>query len=247
MYQQLNRTKGRPRELKAVREVKGQLPQARTLERLSGSKIGERMPEWLEYVLSMIIEEGKLNVDEIFNLTEEERKRVATVLTCGYLTLGGEDRQKLTENVELVLSKESRNEIWERNHYCVLNQIHWQTIQSGQIPTIKDIAEQTGLSRVTVTKHLKEYYDSDTYKEKELAMKFLREKLLTKIYSFAYDGNMRAAKIFMDCTSVDTQQVKNQQNNFIQINGVTITAEQLKTLPKEKQIQVKEIIRLVKR
>ena len=58
---------------------------------------------------------------------------------------------------------------------------------------------------------------------------------------------MRAAKIFMDCTSVDTQQVKNQQNNFIQINGVTITAEQLKTLPKEKQIQVKEIIRLVKR
>ena len=40
-----------------------------------------------------------------------------------------------------------------------------------------------------------------------------------------------AAKIFMDATSnflcFFTQTVKNQKNNFIQINGVTITAEQV--------------------
>ena len=39
--------------------------------------------------------------------------------------------------------------------------------------------------------------------------------------------------------------VQNQQNNFIQINGITVTAQQLQKLPAEKQRQVKEILELV--
>ena len=45
-----------------------------------------------------------------------------------------------------------------------------------------------------------------------------------------------AAKIFMECTSDDTQTVKNQKNNFIQINGVTITAEQVEGTAQRKAV-----------
>jgi hypothetical protein len=74
-------------------------------------------------------------------------------------------------------------------------------------------------------------------------LKFLREKLLAKIYSFAYDGNMRAAIIFMDATS-DTLllAIKNQQNNYIQVNGVVITEEQIKNLPMDKLAKIQEIV-----
>ena len=78
--------------------------------------------------------------------------------------------------------------------------------------------------------------------------KFDTQKLLAKVYGFAYDGNMRAAKIFMDATNPypgSNGKVQNQQNNFIQVNGITITAEQLSELPIEKQKQVDEIIQLV--
>jgi hypothetical protein len=117
------------------------------------------------------------------------------------------------------------------------------------MPTIKEISEETQLSRVTVTKHLKLYYDSEIYRAKEHMYKFLREKLLIKVYGYAHDGNMRAAKIFMDATynlNEPGTKIQNQQNNFIQINGVKVTEEQIQKLPSDKQRQVGEILESVR-
>jgi hypothetical protein len=108
---------------------------------------------------------------------KEERNKIKTVLTAGYLTLADEDRNIFFEKTDPIISASSRNEIWERNHWCILNVINWKTIHDRGVPTIKSIAEETGLSRLTVAKHLKEYYDSETYKEKESSYQFLREKL----------------------------------------------------------------------
>ena len=50
------------------------------------------------------------------------------------------------------------------------------------------------------------------------AFKFLCEQLLTKVYDYAYYGNMKAAKIFMDATAgmnEGTGKIQNQQNYFI--------------------------------
>lgn len=217
------------------------------VEKFKDSNLAAKLPEKVESVLALIARGEKLTTNDIFDLTDEEKQKIEAVLTAGYLTLAGNDRDQFIDNTDDILSNSSRNEIWERNHWAILNIISWQTMSQGRVPTIKEIAEESQLSRVTVVKHLKEYYQSDTYKEKEHAFRFLREKLLTKVYDYAYYGNMRAAKIFMDATA-DTEgsgRVQNQQNNFIQINGTTITREQLSQLPIEKQRQVKEIIELV--
>jgi hypothetical protein len=213
------------------------------LQKFTNSQLANTLPKDVEDALLAIINGDKLSIEDIWNLTDDQRKKIKAVLTAGFLTLIDEDREKFIENTEPILSTKSRNEIWERNHECILNVISWQTIQYRQIPTIKAIAEETKLSRVTVTKHLKEYYQTETFKEKENAFKFLREKLLTKVYSFAYDGNMRAAKIFMDATTdAPPLTIKNQQNNYIQVNGIVITEEQIKNLPLEKLAKIHEIV-----
>ncbi|MBK7560894.1 MAG: hypothetical protein IPI68_05100 [Chitinophagaceae bacterium] len=215
------------------------------LQKFTESKLAQSLPANIEGLLAQIIETNKMSIEDIWTLTEEQKRKIAAVLTAGYLTLKDEDREEFLEKTEPLLSQKSRNEIWERNHYCILNVISWQTIQNRQIPTIKAIADETGLSRVTVTKHLKEYYDSETFKEKETTYKFLREKLLAKVYNYAYDGNMRAAKIFIDATNspmVNISTIHNQQNNFIQVNGLVITEDQVKRLSEDKLNLIREII-----
>jgi hypothetical protein len=212
------------------------------LQKFTKSELAQKLPEDVENLLAAIIGSEKLSVEDIWELTEDQKKKIQAVLTAGFLTLKDEDREQFFDNTEPILSTKSRNEIWERNHYCILNVISWQTIQQRQIPSVKDIADETGLSRVTVIKHLKQYYESETFKEKENAFKFLREKLLTKIYSYAYDGNMRAAKIFMDATGDrPSLMVHNQENNYIQVNGIMITEEHVKSLPVDKLEKIREI------
>jgi hypothetical protein len=67
-----------------------------------------------------------------------------------------------------------------------------------------------------------------------------------KVYSEATKGNMRAAKLFLETTKPNEEPiprtVQNQQNNFVQINGVVISQEQLGELPVEKRDQLFEIL-----
>ncbi len=144
------------------------------LQKFTESKLAQSLPAHIEGLLAKVIETNKMSMEDIWNLTEEQKKKIATIFTAGLLTLKDQDREAFLDKTDALISEKSRNEIWERNHYCILNVISWQTIQNRQIPTIKTIADETGLSRVTVTKHLKEYYDSETFKEKETTYKFLR-------------------------------------------------------------------------
>src|ERR1700730_12108863 len=92
-----------------------------SLQKFEGSKLAARLPERVENMLAKIVEGDKLSIDNIFNLTVEEKKIIEAVLTAGYLTLAGNDRDTFIQKTENVLSDSSRNEIWERNHQCILN------------------------------------------------------------------------------------------------------------------------------
>jgi P pilus assembly chaperone PapD len=67
---------------------------------------------------------------------------------------------------------------------------------------------------------------------------------MTRIYAHAYEGNMRAAKIFLDATGGSSNQitVNNQQNNYIQVNGLTITQDFIKNLSADKLQRLQELI-----
>ena len=55
---------------------------------------------------------------------------------------------------------------------------------------------------------------------------------------------MKAGRLFFEATSYKRPEtsIQNQQNNFVQINNLTITEEQINKLPEDKQKQMKEIL-----
>lgn len=219
------------------------------LQKFTNSQIPQRVPDPIYQALEVIIKGGKISLIDTLALTEEQKAKLAAILTAGYLTLAGDDREKLSENTEAILSDVSRNEIWERNHYCIMTCVDYLTRTYGKLPTVTEVAQETQLSRKTVSRHMKEYYESDAYQEKKGSLDMLREKLLVKMYDKAWDGDVKAAKLFFSVTDPDNSQTKvqNQQNNFIQINGTTISREQLSQLPQDRQKQLLDILSMVGR
>jgi hexokinase len=180
-------------------------------------------------------------------LPEQTRESLRWIFTAGIISLSGEDRETFLQNTEEAYSEETRSEIWERNHKVIIQAVDYLYRRSGRMPSITSIAMETHLSRVTVRKHLTEYYNSKTGKEKEYQYKFLREALMSKVYEAAYYGDMKAARIFLEASAPTEprQKIKNQQNNFIQINGATITQEQIKLLPVDQQAKLFDMLQSV--
>jgi predicted transcriptional regulator len=137
--------------------------------------------------------------------------------------------------------------LWEYNHVIIVNAIDSLTKNYNRFPSRREISTETGLSHQTINKHLKEYFNSNYFQDKKDEYLLLRESLLSKIYKFATEGNIKAARIFIDATTLMQPGicVKNQQNNFININGFNITQEQFKQLPEEQQTVLYEIIKMI--
>lgn len=219
------------------------------LQKFTDSRLAETIPEELEFCLKRLVSGTKLDLADVWKLNETERETIKAVFTAGVLTLAGEDREQFLSNTEEILSETTRSEIWERNHNTIMWAVDFLTRSTGSIPTLTRIAAETQLSRVTVSKHLKEYYNSQTYKDKEGALKCLKEGLLMRMYAQACNGNMKAAKLFLDsCSSPQHQNattVQNQQNNYVQINGLVIGEKEIGQLPQDKRIQLKEILAMI--
>ena len=167
----------------------------------------------------------------------------------GLSVFQGVDRDRFIELFNcFTKNDELRNISWQRHHVQITQAISCIVDEKVRFPTRGEIAEKTGLSRTCIDQHLKEYYKSELFDQKQQEIQLMREKLLAALFSLSLDGDVKAAKVFLQATSPnnEVQSIKNQQNNFIQINGIVITEEQLKELPEEKQIQINEIINLFK-
>jgi len=93
------------------------------------------------------------------------------------------------------------------------------------MPSKVEIAKKTELSRPTIHKHLKDYSNHPLYLEQTEQFRIVREKVLAKVFKFAVNGDIKAAKLFLEfignadlkCNTVTIQ------NNYIQINQIKIT------------------------
>jgi biotin operon repressor len=119
---------------------------------------------------------------------------------------------------------EDKNRLWEYNH----NQITWAIAtlmqEGGRMPTGHEIAKKAKLSRQTVHKHLKEYSKDEGYLEKAEQFRFMSSKVLARVYTFAVNGDVRAARLYFDVVGnlgkppSSPSAVTNTQNNYIQVN-----------------------------
>jgi hypothetical protein len=76
----------------------------------------------------------------------------------------------------------------------------------------------------------------------------IHENVLATHYRFSSNGDTKAAKIFLDNNSTreQKQNIRNPQNNFIQINRVTITQEQLQAFTTSATAKAFDVLKSVR-
>jgi hypothetical protein len=204
------------------------------------------LQKFTETKINNLFKLEQITFDELKKLTKEEFNRFMIIYTEKMNTLKGLEMDELCKKVDPILNQDTRNQLWESNH----NQITWAIAtlmqEYNRMPSKTEIATKTELSRQTVNKHLKEYAVHPLYLEQIEQFRFMTSKVLAKVYKFAVNGDIGAAKLYFNIMGcLGSQQPYNTliqtQNNYIQINGIVISQETIKNLNPE-QLNVIETI-----
>lgn len=135
-------------------------------------------------------------------------------------------------------NEETKNFTWQQNHNKIRSVMHNLIVENRGMPTTQDIAERAGLSRMTVNKHLSEMKVHPMFDEELKKFEMLQFSILTAMAMEACNGNVKAARLYFEIMGNSSPAVKNQTNNFLTVNNLTITREDVEKLPEDKQQQL---------
>ncbi|MGN6394619.1 MAG: hypothetical protein ACTHMI_03585 [Mucilaginibacter sp.] len=189
----------------------------------------------------------KITADDLSSLTRMERDYLSETITDSLNSLKGEEKDNFLCKVDAIIAPASKNQFWEHNHHLRSEAISRLMRQYGYMPSNSAIARETGLSRPTIVKHLKEYKTSPEFAAETERFRFMAPKLLAAVYKRGCEGDMRAAKLYFEMTGSLIKQragnIVNSQNNFLQINNTILSAETLQKLSSEQLNQIEHMIR----
>jgi len=140
---------------------------------------------------------------------------------------------------------------WENNHIQIGWAISSLMLEQHCMPTVTEIAIKAELSRQTIHKHLKEYANHPRYLEQLQQFKFMIPKVLSRVFHYAVNGDVGAAKLYFNVMGMlnngkpSNGFIQNQQNNFIQINSMTISQETIKHLNPSQLNTIESILKTV--
>ncbi len=186
---------------------------------------------------------------DIKGFTELELKELSKIVTDKMNNLKGVEKDDFLEQIDGIIQQTTRNEIWEINHSQITWAISNLMQDYGRMPSKGEIATKAELSRQTVHKHLKEYHQHPLYIQQVENYKFMASKVLAKVFKFAVNGDIRAAKLYFQMVGNLNYQSANstlvqQQNNYIQINSTVLSQENIKQLSPEQLTQFENIIKM---
>jgi hypothetical protein len=164
----------------------------------------------------------EIQIEDFEKLNKDERIELMTYFNDLQLKSKGVEKDKVFKKVWNVLEKDVKNDIWEYNHETILLKMHKHIIDNGRMPLMRDLETSTELSRQTITKHLKEYKESELYSDYKEQYKMLHSKVLDVVYKISMTGDIKACKLFLEATGemikantyIDKQQNNHTQNNF---------------------------------
>lgn len=133
------------------------------------------------------------------------------------LTLSGKEirkqikglpKEKIHEYFNTVsdrLDSDCRSQVYEANHERIILMIRNYILSHDCSPAINDIAEKTNLSRKTIYSHLQSFDTSEFYDTERRKRKMVAESLINKLGVLAHNGDVRAAKLFLQVTGYINQ------------------------------------------
>ena len=204
---------------------------------------------------------SQLKIEKVFNLkqitendlsilTKAEETQLFEKITTALNEAKGVERDNIIEKIDLIAGKEYRSQIWEYNHSTITSTIATLMQELGRMPAQREIATKSGLSRQTISKHIKEYSKHNLYLSEVENFRFMASKVLAKMFQFAVNGDTGAAKIFlkavgaMNETGTNSTLIKTQ-NNFVQINGMVIKQETLMQLSPEQIYVIESVFKAI--
>ncbi len=204
----------------------------------------------LKMKIDSILALEQIRHEDIEDLNESELASFSQILSDKLNNLKDTERDQFLKKVDLILMQGTKNQLWESNH----NQITWAIAslmqEYGRMPSKTEIALKIQLSRQTVHKHLKEYISNPLYLEQEERFRFMADKVLAKVFTFAVNGDMQAAKLYFNVigtlnqnkTTGGNTMIQNQ-NNYIQINGTILSQDNIKQLNPEQLNSIESILK----
>lgn len=191
----------------------------------------------------------KIALSDLDDLDINERRHFGMLCSKMLQNLKGEERDDFLNKIEAITPADNKQQVWEYNHQVITDAIAKLTEHYGCMPTKNNIAEATGLSRQTITKHLKEYKNHPAYAEQTEQFKIMVPKLMAKVYRAAVKGDIRAARLYFETVgAINKRQGKtvvNSQNNYIQINNTILSQENLKRLNAEQLKLIESVVTMV--
>jgi len=141
-----------------------------------------------------------------------------------------------------------KNYTWQKNHSKIFGSINNQVQKLGRLPTTLEIANDVNLSTETVYKHLKNIDSNEFFKDEIEKIKLLRIKILSVLFHYGVNGNIKACTAFLEYTMKgnEIERANIQQNNFIQINNNVINQSDFEKLDEMKQNKILEIFEIKK-
>ncbi|WP_158994301.1 hypothetical protein [Mucilaginibacter sp. L196] len=191
----------------------------------------------------------KITNNDLNILTPLERRRFVDVLTEKLNAGKGADYDEVLQQADEIITPSTKNQLWESNHLTITVAISKLMQDYGCMPTKNNLAAETGLSRVTINKHIRGYNSHPLYLKELEQFRFMSSKILAKVFKYAVNGDMKAARLYFDMIGSRNEQSGNgthiqQQNNFIQINETVLSQENIKQLNPEQLAQIEGVIKL---
>ena len=197
--------------------------------------------------ITQIMNLKKITKEDYKDFSLDEFMQFSTEVTKRINKTKGIEKEQFLEKIDNVITMETRNQLWENNHSSITWAIATLMQDYGRMPTKTEISNKTELSRQTVHKHLKEYVNHSEYLEQIEQFRFMTSKVLAKVYQFAVNGDIRAAKLYFEIIGneqinlTNNRQIKNQ-TNYIQINGIVFDEKKIQTLHPDQLKMIETIL-----
>jgi hypothetical protein len=188
----------------------------------------------------------KITLTDIEDFNTIEREYLGEIINETLQGAGGQERDNFLEKIGQIVPPDTNDKVWEHNHFIISNAITALIRRYGCMPPKTLIAEETGLSRPTIAKHLEGYKTHPEFRRELEQYKYMGTKVLSSIFKLASDGDVKAARLYFEMVGAINKQRPNmvvtEQNNNIQINNNLFSQENLKQLSAEQLKQIEGII-----
>jgi len=211
-----------------------------------------------ESIISSILSLDKITHEDIKELTTEQRNNLSEAIQNHFNQLRGEERDIFYKKIEAIMVDDTKNQMWEQNHINIMWAITYHIKENGRMPTKTEIASKTELSRQTVHKHLTDYKNSAYYSEFQAQFHIMQSKVMTTVFQHAINGDMKAAKLYLECigalknissgsnpNNVNNNTLIQNQNNFIQLGATILNQEIIKQMSPEQLSTIEGILKTI--